>query len=786
MAPTLLLLATLFPGADQPSPTPVPPWLGKAVANLPLAPDPERLRGQTLGWSVEEVQRWFGAPRNLALDTTGLDRRLLTPPPAPGIHPRVLFNPEDLPALRQRLTSGPGTVGMAAIRAHLAAQLTGPSAKFGEVYGRLAQGQVANLPTEAGHLLVYEAFRCLVDDDAVAGRRLATALATLAPSMAARITAAQNKARAAATKGVLDRSQVFNEVAQEAVLQGGLGLAYDWTFGVMDDAQRSAVRGVLAQASAGMTLAGADGPRAWPAGVTNHIALENRLLYVVTAIEGEAGYDPSTLQRCVDAQTTQLLNLLPDGDVYESWGKYFLFPEHLVILGKRGHDLFPATLRAVMNQRFLVTEDPWGGSWTFTDGLTGTGGSLSRVADVVVYRALFPDDRAGAYVLRQASGGEPAKLLRKVSTGHYGFFTDALMMTLFARDLPPAAGEREALVAGRPLTARSDDTGNLITRTAWSADALVLHHLCRALPGGYAYADRSHVNLYALGRPWGVYVRMRQEKGQYDPAWRSVLRCDGEGPSPMPGHLAAAVDTPWLSGTAVDLRPAWTWQHLNVAPAPAGTALVPMPGTFNEYRLSPSPLPWMNLHMADLPRWDRGYRAGTATRAFWWRRPWTPARAARSSLLVRGPHPYVLVVDDLRLDDQSRTYAWGLTIAPDLTGATTGGDTLLTEATGDRRLLVRFLQATPPTVQIETLSVPNPPQKNIEVRRLTATTQAPAGDGVALLWPHRAGEAAPTTTWSGPSLTITWPDQQDTVTLTPTPEGRRAIHWVRGADHADL
>jgi len=137
------------------------------------------------------------------------------------------------------------------------------------------------------------------------------------------------------------------------------------------------------------------------------------------------------------------------------------------------------------------------------------------------------------------------------------------------------------------------------------------------------------------------------------------------------------------------------------------------------------------------------------------------------------------------LDDQLRTYAWGLTLASDLTAATTGADTLLTDAKGDRRLLVRFLQSTP-TVQVETLSVPNPPQKNIEIRRLTATTQAPAGDGVALLWPHRAGEAAPTTTWSGLTLTITWPDQQDTLIMTPTPEGRRIIHWARGAGRADL
>jgi hypothetical protein len=382
----------------------------------------------------------------------------------------------------------------------------------------------------------------------------------------------------------------------------------------------------------------------------------------------------------------------------------------------------------------------------------------------------------------------------KVNTRHPAFVTDALMAALYARDLPPATGERERVMAGRPLAAISEDTGNLITRSSWDPEALVLHHWCRALPGGYAYADRSHITLYGLGRAWGTYARMRQEKGQYAPGHRSLVLCDGEGPSPMPGRLAGVADGPLASATAVDLRPAWTWQHLNVAPAPAGTALEPLPLPFNAFRRTPSALPWMDLPARDLPHWDGDFRAGPKTRAFWWKRPLPIQRAFRTAALVRGSHPYALVVDDLQQDGQERTYTWAMSVADDLTlaeatstGAPDQGmaDLVLAEPGGTRSLLVRVLVA--PALdpaqpgRLERLAVPNPPQKDLIVPSLRLTSRATNGDHVVLLWPFRAGQSRPTTAWAPDrrTLTIAWPDQTDVVTLLSRADGRRSVRIER-------
>ena len=39
----------------------------------------------------------------MPMDETGMDRSFIKPVPAPGIHPRVIFNPEDVPLIKDRL-----------------------------------------------------------------------------------------------------------------------------------------------------------------------------------------------------------------------------------------------------------------------------------------------------------------------------------------------------------------------------------------------------------------------------------------------------------------------------------------------------------------------------------------------------------------------------------------------------------------------------------------------------------------------------------------------------------
>ena len=107
----------------------------------------------------------------------------------------------------------------------------------------------------------------------------------------------------------------------------------------MTEEQRTAIRATLSKATTGMTNVGCETLRALNACVSNHIPWENRLMFAVSAIEGEPGYDATTYKRCVDAQTNYVTMIYPSGEAFEGWGKNFLCMENMIIMAKRGNDL---------------------------------------------------------------------------------------------------------------------------------------------------------------------------------------------------------------------------------------------------------------------------------------------------------------------------------------------------------------------------------------------------------------------------------------------------------------
>ncbi len=89
-----------------------------------------------------------------------------------------------------------------------------------------------------------------------------------------------------------------------------------------------------------------------------------------------------------------------------------------------------------------------------------------------------------------------------------------------------------------------------------------------------------------------------------------------------------------------DLRATWEYLSLYVYPkAPKNEAVTHLPFTPNHFRLTPSPLPWMDLPYGQQPDWltsrkpdSEGQPQGNSD---WARRP-TMAFACRTAVLVRG------------------------------------------------------------------------------------------------------------------------------------------------------
>ncbi len=768
-------------------------------------------RNGGFGYSEAEIEKYFSTPLAIELDATGMNRSLLSPPPPPGVHPRVLFNPVDLPDIRRRLEgTACGRLVMGNIRKHLDKQFRDPKSPLTAQYDELAAGRLG-APADAdpnrsgvGFVLLYECFRCLIDDDAAGGRKAAAAVATLAGHVEARIDAEIAKQKDPAAR------DDFRIVAQGPTFEGTLGLMYDFTHRFMDDAQRKAVRRAVAKGSAGMTFVGCETLRSLTTNTSNWSPWSARMLFLCCAIEGEDGHDPAAYERCVAAVTGNVGTIYPGGEAFEGWGKNFMFLEHLAIVAKRGKNLLSSrNLRDVFRNYYIAAMDPWGGRYTFYDSINGTGSRISRNADVVLYHQVFPDDAAGALCYRSQvlEGYEALTEKDRINTRHPFALTDPLICAIYACDVDrdePWEKALERVTEGRPLSQFSEDTCNLITRSSWSPDALFMTYQNRAVMGGHLYADRSHFNLYADGRYWALYRTLRQAKEHYKPGNRSVVMIDGQGPSTPPARCVAFADAALATFIATDLAVPWNFSSNYIEPAKERGKTVSLPYDWNHFRLHPSPLPWMDLPVEGVPNWLSSRKPeplGKNPAPFI---GWTPRRpgikrAYRTAGLVRGPHPYALVVDDIQLDAKIHDYTWNLTIADDVTLGTArrvgGSDWPMAELILEekspppggkkRRLLVRFLEARglleePAT--IETVTLPDGSNgKPMIFPKLVVRSKAVAPNFKAVLVPLRDGQQPPKTTWSHDhaALTVSWPDQTDTIAFSPHADGRSRLAIVR-------
>ncbi|MDX6765201.1 MAG: hypothetical protein SFU85_00260 [Candidatus Methylacidiphilales bacterium] len=796
--------------------------LGKDVRVVERQLDPELLkRRNNFGYTEDEIRTYFSKPVRMVLDETGLDKRFVKPPPPAGVHPRVIFNADDLPDLRKRLTeTNAGRAAIAGIRAHLEKTITGPKAQFAQSYQSLVAGQeVEKLDSNVAYCLMYEAFRCLIDDDQEGGRKVASAITTFSKIAEKELEANLANPRNASS---LKDARV---ISQGPTREFTLGLDYDFAYNYMTHAQRDQVRKVLVRATSGMSGIGCETLQALHAGPSNWISWGCRALFAICAIEGEPGYDPGAFKRFADAQINFINAIYPTGEAFEGWGKNFMFIEHMVILAKRGKDLNVlghSSVRSAYHNYFIAAMSPWGNHFTFCDSMAKSGSKIARNADVLMYHTLFPGDAAGNFIYRNQISSDYENVASKTINTRHPFSTmDALCCAIFASDIAdtPEAEEYALITRDRPLTYFSEDTCNLFTRSAWSKDAVYLNYLNRAIPGGHQYCDRSHFNFYGQGRFWSIYQSSRQIKEQYMPIMRSVLMVDGMGPSTAEARCVGFTDHALATFEATDLSNPWNYQTSGLEKPAGSVALTAKTKSYNFFRLTPSPLPWMDLPIGSLPDWyssekpgSGNHGSGETNKGDWYQRL-NVKKAFRTVGLVRGPRPYGLIVDDLQIDDTPREYVWGMTMPRDVVLGSTvltsndkntvAADITLRESDSPdvslalpsdkpRSLLVRVLDVDKleeTVAKVEDVAVKNPPQPDITLNRLHLTSRSANPGFKVLLYPHREGDPLPETAWNPErtKLTIQWPDQKDTLVFSPGEDGRSRIKIQRtGGEAAEI
>jgi hypothetical protein len=799
-------------------------------------------RNADFGYTADEIQKLFSQPLEIDLDTAGEAMDRLKSPPPPFVHPRILFNPDELPAIRQRLVqSTPGKLQMTAIRINIERNITGPKAIFGAEYQRLIGGDetVDVFSTGSGasklnltYNLMYEAFRCLIDKDDAGGKKVAAAITTLAKIDHKAIDVNIEKARKSMKPGDQDSSNDFRVVAETATQEGTLGLMYDFAYNWMSDDQRQIVRAACSRASKGMTNIGCQTLYGQTTNSSNWVTWSARLIFPTLAIEGEPGYDRSTYDRCVYAYRGVVTRgIFAGGEGYEGMGKFFTFNEHLLAMARRGENLIAAShLHDAFHSYFIASLNPWGMANTFYDSLGGTNDHVSRNADILAYKYLFPNDLAVDFVYRNNIKPDYSNFAEPVNTRHPFLATEALVTALYAQEYNESVTldeERNQVVKSMPSTYFSDDTCNMITRSSWDPKALYLNYLNRAVRGGHQYSDRGHFSIYADGRYWGIYRKLRQVGDQYLPRSRSLILIDGEGSTLAPGKCIAFEDQPGGTFEVSDLKPTYDYLANSLVHVKDRSKIVMLPFSDNYFRLHPSPMPWMDLPLDAGPDWytsrkpnlwglDTGNHVAAKNDepppSVLWHQAEIPVKKAfRTAGLVRGVHPYVLIIDDIQKDDQTRDYSWGLTIADDVvlgqfahdsdrdhyrldvtldespnsTAEKIAEEGELFALNHDRHMMIRVLDGAnvdpEHPAEIETISDDNGATKPITFPKLCIHSKSSDPHFKMLLVPFTTGQALPTTSWNAEKtvLKIQWADQTDTITFSAAAGGRTGVEIER-------
>ena len=366
---------------------------------------------------------------------------------------------------------------------------------------------------------------------------------------------------------------------------------------------------------------------------------------------------------------------------------------------------------------------------------------------------------------------------------------------------------------------------SLIVRSAWQKDAAMAEFECRtdSVSASHEHADRGSFTFAALGRSWAKdnfrSVETRHHNG-------ILIDGVGEGYWSGPGRWLGLRQQGSVTVAACDMKPAYDWwwpkEILTEDPAAFGRfnfarweSYRPEAASFREvYGGEPMARDerpsvaahWQGFAQGDPRMWDED--------TWPMHLPHNPVRRAfRAVAFHGGEHPYLLVADDIQKDDQERLYEWLMQTGMDTEVASMeGNDIVLCDATakrgengqahparGERELLVRVLNMSDPARAHDYQSRPSFRLETFERKdtlapemiqgalagarsfgldkRLVIASRSVAPDFRILLYPLRAGEPLPATTWEADKtrLTIEAGSQRDVFVLKKDADGRAEL-----------
>lgn len=726
-------------------------WSAMLSLTLPVVAEsvPRMLPGETSADAILGGASPFPPSPQVVVkdDTRGFDPRRISKVPPPGVHPRVLISPDDLPDLRRRLReTAAGRALHANLRERTNQWLRDPAHWSSRLYDMLAAGDKESalkliaenkgMPASIGHYqpwiyaIVLEAFDAMLSEDDGRGTRAATAVATYAELIRPHLDEVldgplNDDVWRAKTSGPVTGAGISSQGLREGVGGHLLGYAYDFAHNFMTNAQRATVRGVIAKATHGRVWMGARLPRHFRNWNWIAVGLQQPLLAL--AIEGEEGYDPRVFQLGVEIARDYLTyGISPMGQSTEAvgytqfglvWGNPFF-----VAASRRGHNLLVHGHHRAMLDWYLHSMEPTLDHFT-SHGDGGDG--PPKIWTLAMWRHFFPDDPRTdflwqSYVTRGFDGMATTDGVAPRDEAFSGDF-HLIEPMLWAQDpKTDASGKlidyRHGAALGLPGVAIDAARGSLNARSGWSPDATTVQFECRvdSVGSSHEHADRGNFTLFSHGRAWAKENFRSVETRHHN---HILIDGMGQGFWPGPGRWLGHHEKGDVITATIDAADAYRWwwpkEILNRPDDWAGFGFA----RWQSYQAEAATFR-RKYEGAVIQRDDR-----PAVAAFWkgyestdprlWDEDGWPVRlehnpvrkAFRSIAFHRGRHPWLLVADDIRKDDRERLYEWLMQTGFDTElVALSGNDIILGDAgssrdrsgrpvsrKGDRRLLVRVL-----------------------------------------------------------------------------------------------
>ena len=669
--------------------------------------------------------KWKMTPES-EFDFTGFNQKLLgSKVPAPGVYPRVLFSPEDVPMMAERMKSSKiGQMSLIEIESLMKKSFWDPTTSDGQVFKKLYTGDLVGLEwpdiaagmpaTSVPHqfkgqkpgihnshiayvpeALTNMALFCLLTNDDVHGRQAAAAIANYfklrEPLVDEWNAVSDSEFSTSYTRPDGARADVGGNGATTQwrnihglVAQMNLGLALDFGGKWMTADEKETMRRVIAKATYGRRAYGQDGPVRFRD--INWVAWDLPNYLALASIEGLEGFDREAYDS--NRQTIRVFceyGIDKSGVVYESNGKtpggFQFLTLSMITLARRGENMFGHPhWRNLLTAQVQMTSPT--GRAVVNSGTQYAPFSRQPLSAQFVdeIKSFYPNNLCADYLLTQVKPGaddefargwaiqdfttpeayraKVAKMqrLRMPSPMYPGF----VRSVIYDNDFTPTTRADLKL----PLNFNAPTHGVFSAYSDASPDAAWINMMVRPdhyLGAGHHHSDAGMIHFSSLGVDWFTESPFSQN---YAGKYHNQVIVDGksepEGVSGLgTGYQAAAT---YLGSTSNES---------------GGFAAADLTNSYSYYWETQPPQVWtgrdkMGWEMDPSP-YIKEIFAGTARYKMrpWWatynyvnyiatsRAKFNPMQYVyRTVGLVRGEHPYGIVADDLKKDDQSRLYQW--------------------------------------------------------------------------------------------------------------------------------